>query len=159
MYGRRGRAVMAVPPACDQCTEAAHLVQANLAAIGIDVEIRQVDPIGKVFKPAAFDLIDAESAIPYPDSASFLRQVLRDTPPGWAPARARVKIQRVAHLNGDGRQAAAAALADRLATNDVLVAAYAIPQTSQVIGARIGCRVFSPFAYGLDLATMCVKGS
>jgi hypothetical protein len=38
------------------------------------------------------------------------------------------------------------------------VAAYGTPQTSQFIGPRIGCRVFSPFAYGLNLAAMCPTG-
>jgi hypothetical protein len=29
---------------------------------------------------------------------------------------------------------------------------------SQFIGSRIGCRVFNPFAYGLDFAAVCMKG-
>jgi hypothetical protein len=61
-------------------------------------------------------------------------------------------------MSGDRRQAVAASIADRLATVEVPVAAYAVPQTSQFIGPRIGCRVFSPFAYGLDLAAMCATG-
>jgi len=29
---------------------------------------------------------------------------------------------------------------------------------SQFIGSRIGCHVFNPFTYGLDLAAVCMKG-
>jgi hypothetical protein len=68
------------------------------------------------------------------------------------------QVETFAAMSGDGRQAAAAALADRLATVEVPMAAYGIPQTAQFIGPRIGCRTFSPFAYGLDLAAMCTTG-
>jgi len=113
MHGRRGRAVMAVPPGCDECSEAAHVVVINMAAIGIDVEIRKVDLVGlSSTRAASFDLVDAESGIPYPDSASFLRQLLRDIPSGWVPDGVRAKIHRVAGLTGDRRQTAAAALSD-----------------------------------------------
>jgi DNA-binding SARP family transcriptional activator/ABC-type oligopeptide transport system substrate-binding subunit len=160
MDGRTGRAVMAVPPGCDPCSEAAHVVQTDLATIGIEVEIREVDLIGNRSKPAAtFDLVDAETGIPYPDSASFLRQLLTDTPADWIPSTVRAKIERIAGLSGDSRQTSAAALADRLAADEVPVAAYATPQASQFIGPHIGCREFTPFGYGLDLAALCINES
>jgi hypothetical protein len=68
-------------------------------------------------------------------------------------------VRRVGRISGDRRQAAAASLADRLATEGVPVAAYGTPQISQFIGPRIGCRVFTPFANGLDLATACINAS
>jgi ABC-type oligopeptide transport system substrate-binding subunit len=140
--------------------EAARVVQRDLAAIGIDVETRKVDFDAKPSDPLeTFDLIDADTGIPYPDSASFLRQLLRDVPSGWVSPRARAKIRRVARLSGRKRQTAAAALADHLTTNEVPVAAYATPHISQFIGPRIGCRSFTPFGYGLDLAVLCLKGS
>jgi hypothetical protein len=84
--------------------------------------------------------------------------MLADLPSGWVLPGVRTQVEGVASMSGDGRQAAAASIADRLATVEVPVAAYGIPQTSQFIGPRIGCRVFSPFAYGLDLAAMCMTG-
>jgi ABC-type oligopeptide transport system substrate-binding subunit len=160
MHGDGGRAVMAVRSGCDPCSEAAHVVQSNLAAIGIDVEIRRVESTARLFDAAAtFDLVDAETGIPYPDSASFLSQLLEDIPSGWVAAGARAKIHRVAGLSGSGRQTAAAALADRLTTNEAPVAAYATPHVGQFIGPRIGCRAFTPFGYGLDLAALCVRES
>jgi ABC-type oligopeptide transport system substrate-binding subunit len=138
----------------------ANLVQTHLAAIGIDVEISKVDDLSEAMKTTAmFDLLDTDTWIPYPDPASFLRQMLRDLPAAWAPAAASAKIQHVAGLSGNARQDEASALADDLAENDVLVAAYGTPQISQVIGPRVGCRVFTTFGYGLDLAALCLNGS
>jgi DNA-binding SARP family transcriptional activator/ABC-type transport system substrate-binding protein len=155
--GSQGTAMMAVPSGCDECSEAAQVIATDLGPIGIDVEIRKVDFLGQPSKLESFDLIDAESGIPYPDSGSFLSQLLKDIPSGWLPDGVRDKIRRVARLSGDRRQVAAAALADRLATNEVPVAAFAIPQFNQFIGPRVGCRAFTPFGYGLDLAAICVK--
>jgi ABC-type oligopeptide transport system substrate-binding subunit len=157
LRGRGGTAVMALSPGCDECSEAAQVIAMNLAPIGIDVEIRKVDFVGQPSKLKRFDLIDAETGIPYPDSSRFLSQLLRDIPSGWLPGGARAKIHRVADLSGDRRQAAAAALADRLAMREIPVVAFATPQIHQFIGPRMGCRSFTPFGYGLDLAAMCVK--
>jgi hypothetical protein len=151
---------MAIPAGCDQCTDAAELVQRDLAAAGIDLTLRKVDDVGAAIESGAeFDLVDASSGLPYPDSASFLARMLEDLPSGWVPAEVQARVERVAGMSGDGRQAAAASLADRLATKAVSVAAYGTPQTSQFIAPRIGCVVFSPFAYGLDLAAICVNSS
>jgi DNA-binding SARP family transcriptional activator/ABC-type oligopeptide transport system substrate-binding subunit len=157
MHGRRGRALMPVAPGCDECSEVAHVVKTDLAAIGIKVEIRGIDPVEVAQSAAKFDMIDAETGIPYPDSASFLAHMFDQIPSEWVPGGVQARVEGVAGLSGDLRQAAAASLADRLATKEVPVAAYGTPQTSQFIGPRIGCRVFSPFAYGLDLAALCVK--
>jgi DNA-binding SARP family transcriptional activator/ABC-type transport system substrate-binding protein len=159
MNGRGGSALMAIPSDCDQCTEAAHVVRRNLAAVGLDVTIRKVDDLGAALDSGAeFDLLDLHTALPYPDSASFLAHMLRDLPSGWVLPDVRTQVEGVAGISGDARQAVAASIADRLATVEVPMAAYGIPQTSQFIGPRIGCRVFSPFAYGLDLAAMCATG-
>lgn len=158
--GRGGTVLMAIPSGCDQCVEAAHVVRRSLAAVGIDVTIRKLDDVdAAIASGAKFDLLDTSTRLPYPDSASFLAHMFDDLPSRWVAAGVRTRVKAVAGLSGDGRQAAAASLADRLATVEVPVAAYGTPQTSQFIGPRIGCRVFSPFAYGLDLAAMCVTGS
>jgi ABC-type oligopeptide transport system substrate-binding subunit len=160
----RGRgafhAVMPIASDCERCAVVANLVQTDLAVIGIDVEIRKVDDLSEAMKTGAvFDLLDTDTWIPYPDPASFLRQMLRDLPAGWVPAAISAKIQHAAGLNGSARQNTASALADSLAADQVPVAAYGVPQTSQVVGPRVGCQVFTTFGYGLDLAALCVNGS
>jgi DNA-binding SARP family transcriptional activator/ABC-type oligopeptide transport system substrate-binding subunit len=159
LHGRRGRALMPVAPDCDPCSEAAHLVKTNLAAIGIEVEIRTIDAVEFSKSAAKFDLIDAETGIPYPDPASFLAHMFEEIPSEWVPTGVRARVESVAGISGNRREAAAASLADHLATKEVPVVAYGTPETRQFIGPRIGCRVFSPFANGLDLAAMCVTGS
>jgi peptide/nickel transport system substrate-binding protein len=160
LFGERGgRAMMAVAPGCNQCSEAAHVVETDLAAIGIDVEIRTIDPVEFSKSAAKFDLIDAETRIPYPDPASFLAHMFEEIPSKWVPAGVRARVESVAGISGNRREAAAASLANHLATKEVPVVAYGTPETSQFISPRIGCRVFSPFANGLDLAAMCVTAS
>jgi ABC-type oligopeptide transport system substrate-binding subunit len=157
--GPTGRVVMAIPAHCDRCTEAAHLVRRDLSAIGIDVRIREVAELDRALRRGArFDLLDSETEILYPDSASFLVQAIRDIPRGWIQPAVRKKVDRIARLDGADRQTAAAALADRLTARYVNVVAYGAHQTSQIIDPRIGCRVLTPAAYGLDLAALCLDG-
>jgi hypothetical protein len=84
---------------------------------------------------------------------------LHAIPHGWLPPGVQKKIGGLAYLSGDARQAAAGRIADELATDEVPVAAYGVPQTSQFVAPRVECRLFTSFGYGLDLAALCLKGS
>jgi DNA-binding SARP family transcriptional activator/ABC-type transport system substrate-binding protein len=176
MDGRTGIAFMGIPSGCDRCTDAAHLVQADLAAIGIEVRVRELDDLRRALESGAnVDLLDASTVILYPDAGSFLAQVIHETglvlehpgqqdlglhaiPHGWLPPGVHAKIEGLVNLSGDARQAAAGRVADELATDEVLVAAYGVPATSQFVAPRVGCRLFTAFGYGLDLAALCLKG-
>ncbi len=173
MDGRTGTAVIAIPRGCDRCTDAAHVVQADLAAIGIQVRVREVDDLqGGLESGARFDLLDASTTILYPDAGSFLAQMIQEIglvlehpgqqdiglhaiPHGWLPPGVQKKIEDLAYQSGDARQTAAGRVADELATNEVPFAAYGAPQTTQFVAPRVGCRVFTSFGYGLDLAALC----
>jgi len=159
MEGRGGTALMPVPSECDQCMQAAQVVQTDLGAIGIDVKLQESEDVGAVLESGArFDLLDGETEILYPDSASFLTQMLLENlPRSWIRAGIRAEVERLGTLGGDHRQAVAAALADRLAADDVPVAAYGTVQSTTFIGQRLGCRVFPPFGYGIDLAALCLE--
>jgi hypothetical protein len=39
------------------------------------------------------------------------------------------------------------------------LAAYSTPQTSEFFTPRLGCRIFPPFGYGVDLAALCLSHS
>jgi DNA-binding SARP family transcriptional activator/ABC-type oligopeptide transport system substrate-binding subunit len=157
MNGRTGHVVMPVLAGCARCSQTAHLVQNSLATIAIYVRIENIRSTRQAFSHGgSFDLLDSKAEILYPDSASFLTQVLESIPRGWEPADARMKINRVANRSGDHRQSAAAKLAQRLSSNDVLLAAYSTPQTSEFLSPRLGCRIFSPFGYGVDLSALCL---
>jgi hypothetical protein len=177
MGDRTGIAVMAIPKGCDRCTEAASLVRADLAAIGIQVRVRELDDLqGALDSGAKFDLLDASTVILYPDAGSFLAQMIHETglvlehpgeqdlglhaiPYGWLPPGVQRQIEGLAYLSGDARQTAAGRVSDALATDEVPVAAYGVPQTSQFVGPGVGCRLFTSFGYGLDLAALCLSGS
>jgi hypothetical protein len=53
--------------------------------------------------------------------------------------------------------AAAAELADRLVDQDVAVAPYGYDVVTALLSPRLGCRVFPPLGYGIDLAALCLN--
>jgi ABC-type transport system substrate-binding protein len=157
---RTDRAVMAIPAHCDRCTENAHLVRRDLSVIGITVRIRAVADLDRALRRGAgFDLVDRETELLYPDSASFLAQAIRDIPREWLRPAIAARVDRVAKRRGADRQTAAAALADRLSARDANLVAYGAHHISQVINPRIQCRVLTPAAFGLDLAAQCLNDS
>ena len=150
-------------------------MQTSLAAIGIHVTVTQLnrhapelepgtrfdpktDNAAPALKPGTrFDILDTSTEILYPDSASFLTTMLQSIPPGWVSTNVKSKVDHLARLTGNQRQTAAAALANHLAHYEVPAAAYATPQTSQYFSPRLGCRIFTPFGYGVDLAALCLN--
>jgi hypothetical protein len=134
------------------------VVRANLRAIGIDVEIREVDEVGAVLeRGGAFDLVEGSTEILYPNPASFLtRMLVEDVPRSWSSTALRLEVERLSARTGDRLHAATGALADRLATNEVPVAAYSVAQIPTFLSPRLGCRVFAPLAFGIDLAALCL---
>jgi hypothetical protein len=62
-------------------------------------------------------------------------------------------------LVGPGRISAAQMLAWRLATEQVPATAFAYQVNGQFFSPRLGCRIFPPFGYGVDLAALCLPHS
>jgi DNA-binding SARP family transcriptional activator/ABC-type transport system substrate-binding protein/outer membrane protein assembly factor BamB len=158
--GRTRTAVMAVSTGCDPCRREAGVVRANLAGIGIDVQIRQFpDPFAAAREPDAnIDLLGLGTNLYYADSASFLEQMLlQQMPRSWLPKGVASQVEGLSRLDGVERRSAAVALADRLATNEVPVAAAATPVVPVLLGPRLGCPVFSPWGFGIDLAALCLE--
>ena len=161
MNGRKVDAVMSIFSGCDQCSEAADAIKADLSRIGILVssEIRR-RPIHRGRKariqyqyPRYRDL-----RLPGPDSAGWLQQLLvNSTPSGWLPAQVRHDVIAANRIQGSRRQPNAAALADRLTTRIFPVVPYGIAAQGEFFAPTLGCRVFPPFGYGVDLAGLCLK--
>jgi class 3 adenylate cyclase/ABC-type transport system substrate-binding protein len=160
MAGRRVSAEMPVFAGCDPCLAEARIVRENLAPIGIVVRIRQIGNFDAVFEPGSrYDLLDWGTELPYPDPAAFLAQTfLRDIPATWLPPAVRADVERLDELTGPDRLAAARRLADHLVTEDVPLATVGFGRAGTVVGPRLGCRVFPPFGYGVDLAALCLAG-
>jgi peptide/nickel transport system substrate-binding protein len=156
--GRPATAVMAVYSGCDPCARTAEAVKAQLAEIGVRVRIKEYeDAFDVASKPGAgIDIFDSATQVDFPDSATFLsRALLQDTPRGWLSAEVRRDVEDVARLTGERRQSAAASLSERLATGPVPVVAYGNWVQGELFAPSVGCRVFPPFGYGVDLAALC----
>lgn len=152
---------MGVPAGCPQCRQSFEAVKSALAPIGIDVELREVEDIGlAVREPGTeIDLWDSGTTLDYADSMSFLTTMLGgDVPPSWLPPSVRA-FEPGTTLSGARRQAAAAASAARLARVDVPIAAIGYSVLGELFSPRLGCRVFPPFGYGVDLAALCLAES
>jgi len=105
------------------------------------------------------DLWDSGTTLDYADSMSFLTTMLGgDVPPSWLPPSVRA-FEPGTTLSGARRHAAAAASAARLARVDVPIAAIGYSVLGELFSPRLGCRVFPPFGYGVDLAALCLAES
>jgi hypothetical protein len=78
-------------------------------------------------------------------------------PTGWLSPDVVQKVDAVSALSGAARQPAAAALAQRLAVREVPVIAYGNRMQGEFFSPKLGCRVFPPMGYGVDLAALCLK--
>jgi DNA-binding SARP family transcriptional activator/ABC-type transport system substrate-binding protein len=178
-HGRGGRAVLHV---CDvpSCTQWGRIIRGNLAAIGIEVDVRKSsDPLARAQTEGGDMLLTRMSATfpsSYQDPVTFLentfamprsrtrlRQTARDgcpgceMPPGWfAGARFERELERIRGLGGREREAAAGALdleIARAAPGAVLMSeTYA-----QLFSAQMGCQKFQPLYFGVDIAALCMR--
>ena len=155
--GRRGVAVMALRQGCEQCARSFGLVRAALAPLGFDVRARAVVSLTAVrTHPADFDLFDGNTALEYPDPASFLDRMLgHDVPRAWLPQATRSGVRRLSRLSGHTRDAAAVKLAARVERRDVPVIAIGHPMIGELFSPHLGCRVFAGSRPGIDLAALC----
>ena len=159
MNGRRFDAVMAIFNDCDPCSKVAHEIKAQLGRIGIRVTLIVKDNPFTAAKPGArIDILDTGVYdFPDPDSAGWLRQLLiTDSPAGWVPAQVRHDVTSTNRIQGPSRQSTAAALAHRLTTSRFPVVPYGNTVQGEFFAPTLGCRVFPPFGYGVDLAALCL---
>ena len=76
-------------------------------------------------------------------------------PGWWLPPGVAQELEELASLTGAERRSTAAALADRLAVDEVPVAMIWSAAVPTLLSPNVGCRVFPPFGYGVDLAALC----
>lgn len=160
MRGRTETALFAVYDDCDACRQEAEVVRANLSQIGINLKIKEFPDVFTAARnpDTAIDLMSVRSGVDYPDPGSFLAGILlRDMPRTWLSEGASRRLKRLSVLIGPARQSAAVALADYLASDEVPAAAFSTPATPSVLAPRMGCRVFPPYGFGVDLAALCAR--
>jgi ABC-type transport system substrate-binding protein len=150
---------MAVQSGDEASRRFADVVRTELAPLGIDVQPVIVADVGAAIRDPAtgIQLAALQTELDYPDPASLLTRMLgTDVPAAWLPAATLAAVHRLARLNGEVRDRAAAALAVRLATRDVPVVPYGTPMIGAVLGPRLGCRVWNGVDSWLDIAALCL---
>ena len=157
---------------CDSppCPQRAQIVQANLAEIGIKVQIKQFDRSIQFQKQGVkgepFDIADEGWIADYPDPYDFINILLDGTniqqtnnvnfayfnDPEWTR-----KMQEAARLSGDERFTRYGELDVELARDAAPWVAWSIQNNRDFFSERIGCQVYQPI-YGMSLAPLCVRG-
>ncbi len=151
---------------CNQpeCLEQAEIVRGNLAAIGIDVEIRRF-AFGTLFErlqdpDEPFDLSLFGWIGDSPDPAEFVNVMFSFAAPVSARFLDRTPLGRrmraAERLIGAQRIEAYAALDRDLAAQAAPVAEAISAERTDFFSARIGCQVEHPL-YGIDLGALCVR--
>ncbi|HYT81313.1 MAG TPA: BTAD domain-containing putative transcriptional regulator [Actinomycetota bacterium] len=158
MRGRRVSASLVVASNCESCRQWAETVREQLAVIGIAIHIDAVaDPQGAIRAPGArFELFEVTTFQDLSDPVAFLGGLLEGVPSSWLPPSVRGDLAALTPMTGPQRIAAAGDLAWRLAIDQVPAAAFAYQVNGQFFSPRLGCRLFPPFGYGVDLAALCL---
>jgi ABC-type oligopeptide transport system substrate-binding subunit len=162
MRGRHLTAALAVPGNCETCLRWARTLQYQLAEVGITVRIKAVaDPQAAVRHPGTrLDMIETSATQDYADPAAFLETLVgHDVPTSWLPRSVHGELSTLRHSVGEAHIDAAGMLAHQLATVQVPATAFAYQVNGQFFSPRLGCRIFPPFGYGVDLAALCLPHS
>jgi len=141
----------------------AQIVRANLAQIGVDVEIEQ--SLGCLNGPETKKLAGADMQLitvlnPTPDPSVWIDAALgspQSAPGYWNDAVLRRQIERARTLRGSARIDEYATLDDSLVREAVPFAAYGAFTIPEYFSPRVGCRLFQSIHHFVDLGALCVR--
>jgi ABC-type transport system substrate-binding protein len=143
------------------CLEQAEIVKTNLAAIGVQVQVKQF-PGSALFaregRPGEpFDLAWGGWIPDYLDPQAMLTSILEDSSAGptFEDRRYERRLAAAARLSGPNRYLTYGQLDLDLARNAAPLAAFGNLPSDDFFSARIGCQTFG--VYGMDLAALCIK--
>jgi YVTN family beta-propeller protein len=149
-----------------ECARTGETIKQNLAAIGIELEVRQVsEPVLLGELPndpdAPYDLILNGWLMDLPDPANVINLLFGAGSPFRSPAVSldpgtEARIAAAARLSGTRRLAAYARLDRDLAAGPAPLAAFANGTTKHLFSPRVGCQFEHPI-YGIDLAAICLR--
>jgi YVTN family beta-propeller protein len=165
----RGRRATAVFYSCTFCFLVTNVVARNLAAIGIDVRVKDFAVaelerrIGTRGEP--FDLAITARSADYGDPSTLLEPLF-----DGRTIRARGNANRsylddpginrrldaATRLSGPARYLAFAKLDEHLARDVAPLVAVANATRQDFFSSRMGCQIYQPI-YGIDLAALCVR--
>ena len=145
-----GHAVLAV---CSDpgCTELGQIIQANLARIGIRIQLQPyAGAIGSATTRGGADIVLVRAVAPYPDPAAFLNTALGG---GFGQD----SLAKLAGLDRDQRVSAASQLELQLMRGPAPLAAIGTPVIGEFFSSRVSCHVFQPLEFGADLGSLCLR--
>jgi len=141
----------------------ARIVRANLAPIGIDVQIDQSLGCLKGPDPARLAAADMQLVSRFDDvsdPSSFVELPLGDryTAPGyWRSPRLQGRIESARGVTGSARTAAYLGLETALVRDAAPVAVFATAVNAEFFSARVGCRISQGALGMVDLGALCVS--
>jgi YVTN family beta-propeller protein len=156
---------------CDlpHCLRQARVISSNLKPLGLDVDVEQFESLDlierAVKRGARYDIIAAHWIADYADPSDFLNVLLdQDIKPTgntnfsyYTDLGLARKLDVVARLSGPGRYRAYEALATEVARDAAPWVAYAVGTSREFFSARVGCQIFQPVYFSIDLATLCIR--
>ena len=167
MGGKTGKAVLYT---CNEspCPERAQLIQSNLKAIGIDVEIKQwprsVQFTKEGIRGEPFDIADEGWIADYADPSNFIiklldgRTIQAENNVNFSyfndPTFQR-KMDEAQQKTGDERDEAFAALDEDITRNASPLVNWMVPNNIDFVSARVGCYQWQP-VYFMNLAELCL---
>ncbi len=164
-----GKAVMYT---CNEspCPESAQIIQNDLKALGIDVDVRQFARAVQFKKEGTkgepFDIGFEGWQADYADPYDFINILLSGktiraannnnfsyfNDPSW-----NTKMEDASKLAGEKRYSAYGQLDLDLVQGPAPLAAWANDNERDFFSSRVGCQLFQP-VYGMDLAALCARG-
>ena len=172
LAGGHTRSGKAVWYACNDiglgCLKVAETVQANLKAIGIDVEIKSFPYTVKAAKTATrgepFDLVDDRFDVPWVDPSQYVKALLdgrtiratgNTDMSYFNSAHYNALIDGAERLSGRARSEAYGRLAADVAANADPMAAMWTRKNRLFVSSHVGC--VTAGVHALDLAGLCLK--
>jgi peptide/nickel transport system substrate-binding protein len=147
-----------------QCAEDARIVQTDLKAIGITVDITALpnaELYSRLTKPGEpWDIASTNYGADFPDPADFINTLFDPASPDNLgrfndPALTK-RMRQAAKLSGAHRIRAYSRLDEDLTRNDPPGVAWGNGTFREFFSARVGCQIYQPI-YGTDLGTICLS--
>jgi ABC-type transport system substrate-binding protein len=151
-----------------QCSEDARIVQADLAKIGITVDVTPL-PFNTLFARLAkpdepWDITSLNWLADFRDPFTMINEMFDpafDPPSGFNFGRFHdpgsvARMRQAARLTGERRLQAYGRLDQELTRNDPPIAAWGRGTVREFFSARVRCQVWQPL-YGFDLGSLCLR--
>ena len=151
------------------CPQRAQIVQANLAAVGIDVEVKQFEravQFGKEgTKGEPFDIADEGWVADYNDPYDFINVLLYGKSitdsnnvnfSYFDDPEYDKKMEEASRLSGEERFKTYGDLDLNIAKNAAPLAAWSNSNERDFFSARMGCQLYQT-VYGMDIAALCLR--